>query len=379
MPGAQRKRSSCLTLQYGSFTNLPKPHKIADGVIKAADTRPIAVLSVFWRAVTSSWEQCEAMQSWRRLHFPRDTVAGGKNHLGEDVAAQIQDCLAAGRFAVSLDYSRCYDSMSPAVSALLLEGLGFPSAFVSLIRRGWGQSRRWITWNQHIHPVRLNASQSTPQGCPIAPFLLQLWMLAGHRSVQARIRLLHGERPASKGVTKIYMDDRTCIEHDWPMIESRVARWAEWSSKVGLTENSRKIQVGAKSKKHKQVLQQQAAADWIKHELRVLGTSTNARGRRADDPEETNRLQRARCRALFLDSAKLPTDMLLKYARTFVLPLCTYGWTGKIPTLRAGDTLFGQLTVSMHTARVANRQLRWWCAELPCTLMPYGAREPLPG
>ena len=339
--------------------NLPKPHKVANGVVKAADTRPIAVLSVFWRAVASSWEQCEAMQSWRQMHFPRDTVAGGKNHLGaEDVAAQIQDCLAAGRIAVSLDYSRCYDSMSPAVSALLLEGLGFPRALVTLIRKGWGQSRRWLTWNQHIHPVRLNASQSTPQGCPLAPFLLQLWMLAGHRFVQERIRILHGERLANKGVTKIYMDDRTCVEHDWQMIESRVARWAEWSARVGLTENQRKIQVGAKSKQLKLILQQHAPADWIKQELRVLGTTTNSRGRRADDPEETSRLQRARSRALLLDAAKLPTDLLLKHARTFVLPLCTYGWTGKIPTIRAGDALFNKLTVATHTARMANRELR---------------------
>ena len=127
-----------------------------------------------------------------------------------------------------------------------------------------------------------------------------------------------------------------------------MTRWVEWSSEVGLTEKKRKVQVVAKSKQFKQILQQQGPTDSIKHELRVLGTSTNTRGCHADDPEVSTRLQRARSRALLLNSARLPTDMLLRYACTFVLPPCTHGWTGKIPTLSAGDSMINKLTVPTH-------------------------------
>ena len=115
-------------------------------------------------------------------------MAGAKGGLGaEDLAARLQTSFAArNQFLVSLDYSQCYDAMHPEITASMLRELGFPAELWSLLRLGWGHQWRWLQWERHTHDQGLLAQQATPQGCPLAPFILGLWMTAGWQKVETR-------------------------------------------------------------------------------------------------------------------------------------------------------------------------------------------------
>ena len=68
-----------------------------------------------------------------------------------------------------------------------------------------------------------------PQGCPLAPATLLVWMTAGFRYTEARLQ------NTSHFLTKIWTTEV-------PAAQLRIRQWHAWSQRVGLTENSSKTQ-----------------------------------------------------------------------------------------------------------------------------------------
>ena len=237
--------------------------------------------------------------------------------------------------------------MAPQATVEALRALNFPNPFVSLLGKAWRQ-QRWVTYQGHVHHRPLVARQATPQGCPVAPMILALWISCGIRSVEAQCRrnLKHFA----------YMDDRSFTADSVEDINDAIQSWMTWSQKVNLKESPAKTQVCSRNK-HNQEQLLATWPQWTKTDVKVLGATTAGRPR-VDSPSESQRIQAAHCRAQLLMAVPLPWDLKIKAFQAFVMSKAAFGWIGRWPTKRTSESLFGMLTKALGTGKGAARALR---------------------
>ena len=160
-----------------------------EGHLHVKHTRPITVMSCFWRVYASCWARHAQLGPWLRTHL-HESVAYGRGAAGaEDLIGRLQDSYAARKGCLaSLDWAAAYDRMKPQVSARFMEALGLPRPLTTLMLQAWGQQRRFVQFEGHTHEVALalEAGAATPQGCPLAPMVLSLWG-SSHRSETRRL------------------------------------------------------------------------------------------------------------------------------------------------------------------------------------------------
>ena len=286
-------------LTYGRQVTVPKTHKVAEGMLQAEHTRPITVLSIYWRAWASAWTRTTAMKQFA-AHLPEE-IAGVRGHAGcEEATTFLQHQFTTRKgVIITLDYSQCYDRLQVAVATLFLQQLGWPEALVAQLLQVWSTTR-FLEFEQHVHPETLQG-RGIPQGCPIAPICLSSVMTCGFRAVEALMINNFGYTiPESKAAdTRIYMDDRTFVDSDLRRALDRVMAWTTWSSSVGLLENENKIQALAKTKALQSQLQILQPV-WTQNKtLSALGVSIRA-GPVANTALEEARVQAATQRAKLL-------------------------------------------------------------------------------
>ena len=189
------------TLTYGRQATLPKTHKISQGLLAAQDTRPITVLSIYWRAWASAWTQTAACREFASL-LPKEIV-GVHGHAGcEEATTYLQQQFTARKgVIVTLDYSQCYDRLQVDVATQFLQQLGWPEALVSQLQQVWKTTQ-----------------------CPIAPICLSSVMASGMRAVDALMVSNFGHSvPNSQAAnTRIYMDDRSFVDSNLDRTLDRV-------------------------------------------------------------------------------------------------------------------------------------------------------------
>ena len=311
--------------------NLPKPGKTdPDGSLQAKHTRPIAVCSIFWRIYASAWTKNDQLQRWAARHFHHSVVFGKGSASAETCAARLQNAFAKqGGFLATMDWSAAYDRMRPAVSSAVFTQLGLPLPIARLTMEAWGNQQRWVSWAGHTHPQQLFAGSATPQGCPLAPFCLSLWVSAGVRSVEAAV----SDRNA---VLSSYMDDRSWHTVSWDGVTNRIQQWQAWSQAVGLKEAQEKIQVCARGKVYNQILGLNGRREWVKPDIRILGAFSVSAPRQYGDVENT-RIAEAQKQAALLATTGLPWDRMILAHKMFVISKAAFGWIGRFPTLGTSE------------------------------------------
>lgn len=111
-------------LKESRQVSLPKTNKIKNGFLEPGSTRPITVLSVWWRVYASAVLQSQSVQSWYSQNLHPD-VCYGKGSPGAEILAQVlQDTLAEkSGFLACMDWKQAYDRMRPAVTVICFETL----------------------------------------------------------------------------------------------------------------------------------------------------------------------------------------------------------------------------------------------------------------
>jgi hypothetical protein len=297
--------------------------------VPAEATRPITVLSVWWRIYLSAVVKAASTTAWRRTVFHPSIAYGAGSAGAEVVAAQVNDTIQVDGFGGTLDFSNCFDLMRPAVTARLLEHTGWDPALVRTMQSVWGATRRWVEMDGWVQPQPLEAGGATAQGCPFSPLALGLWTTAGVREVLA------AQGPGGQASMFIYMDDRSMACKTPEALLQMVRDWASWSQRVGLRENSAKIQLTAVGKKRKQRL---AAAmrleglprDLMKSSMEILGCSTAERPRKLTE-KEASRLRAASSVAARVGGLPVPYSLKRRYLRTFATSVALYGWVAHSP------------------------------------------------
>lgn len=84
---------------------------------------------------------------------------------------------------MTLDFSKAYDLLDPAVTYHLLLHLGWEPNFVKVLHQVWRHQKRWVTFQSHTCAIPLQGP-SLPQGDPLGPLVMTLWAWAGWLAVE---------------------------------------------------------------------------------------------------------------------------------------------------------------------------------------------------
>ena len=335
----------------------PNQKKINQGIIDAADMRPITVFSIFWRAYATAWTKTPEFQQFAQ-RLPQE-VAGLHQHEGAEEAASVLQqhlCLEKGTL-ITLDYSQCYDRMDVLASTLFLNNIQWPAALVSQMRQVW-QTQRFLEFDGHVHPTLLQSS-GVPQGCPLAPLTLACWMSSGIAAVNHLMQTQGGysAAEAARAKVRVYMDDRSWVDSDYQRCLSRADQWLTWSTAVGLRENVHKAQACSKLKRQHAQLRIDRP-DWFRDEaVTVLGVSIRPRPMANTELEQT-RLKAAIQRAKLLSCLPVSYQKKIEIYRIFCLPKVLFGWVSRSPPCKDSNLLFNSLSKMTGTNRVASPILR---------------------
>ena len=162
----------------------------------------------------------------------------------EQCASELLDEWSGHRGGlVSLDYSKAFDHLHPAISIAMLRHLGWLVGLVNVLQHVWISQRRWVQFQSGVHDRPL-AAPALPQGDPLGPLVMTLWVVAGARYVR---RLAN---PTSGYVlARYYVDDRPLVSANPEALRNHVDLWLAWPRLVGLVENQSKMVVVGKTRR----------------------------------------------------------------------------------------------------------------------------------
>ena len=183
----------------------------------------------------------------------------------------------------------------------------------------------------------------------LGPFLCGLWLSSGIKWVSAR----RGSAGAKCG----FIDDRTFSAPTAQGLVDEVESWQLWSGLVGLKESVGKAQVVAKTAKQKRDLDSLRPVDIQQTDATFLGVTTRGKPRK-NSAKESERMKSASMCLNLLSTLKLPYAVFTRYARMFGVPLVSYGWFAKLPTLGETKKLWSTIKRGQRTGLMANAWIR---------------------
>ena len=231
---------------------LPKPGKIQCGnIVPVQHTRPITVLSAWWRLWSSAWTR-SVVRDWMRIHVPVEFAVAHAKSTGE-VVVDLLDSLYQYGYLITLDFTKAFDCLDPLVTHAVLGRLGWEPQLVAVLTAVWRGQRRWVSYQSHTHPAQLSGP-SMPQGDPMGPVIMTLWAWLGWLNVERQCSAV------PHVLTRVYVDDRSVgVSRAWALSE-RYHHWSQWSASVGLCENQAKAVAVASTPARRTALQSTWAA-----------------------------------------------------------------------------------------------------------------------
>ena len=143
----------------------------------ASETRPIALLSVAWRAGARAVVQ--RLRPWVMQWMGHRAVGGAPGRSAVNFHKRIFDAWMAGTTTyVQQDLHAFFDSLSSVVVCDALRKLGAPARLVSLVQVFYARQERLFTVEGLTASKWVPAQVGILQGCPFSPLLsLGLGML----------------------------------------------------------------------------------------------------------------------------------------------------------------------------------------------------------
>lgn len=133
-----------------------KASKVMHGCLKVDQVRPITVMSAWWRLWSSCLVKCASARSWIEQAIPNEVIAGtGPTAAAQMAAATIYTAISKDNYGCALDFSKCYDTLSPKGTEALLVAGNFPAHWITTLRLVWNQQHRKIFWGMRCHSAPL--------------------------------------------------------------------------------------------------------------------------------------------------------------------------------------------------------------------------------
>ena len=335
--------------RQGRMVCIPKGNKVHNFAIRAEDARPICVMSVFWRIWTSALCRSTHMKRWLKRSLLPEVGAISGEDIYENLI-QIFDDFDRNGYILTLDYGKAFDSIDTRLSCQLLLRHGWPASIVKFLGSVWGNQRRFIQWDHHTHNQPLDASCVQPQGDPLGPLVMSLWVMAGVMAVQNTTQV----REFS---TKVYIDDRTVTGRSAPDLFQVYTAWQSWSQSVGLVESVSKTRVAAARPSNAAVAGQFFAEGVVHPAVKVLG-AVSACARRALHADELRRLADAKRVIRLIGCCRFLLGNHLRCVRQFAISKANFGWVSRSPNWGVSHSLFTATFVAACRVRYSSPWLR---------------------
>ena len=206
----------------------------------ARTSRPISILSIFWRAWSAAWVKCDRFTHFISSHLPVGLTFAAKGSFGtECLAALIDHELSRLGYGASLDFSSCFDLVD---LCLLLDTLleALPSGlkgWLRLLIGHWQCLQRWVSTSGHVLDRPIRTDIGIPQGDAASPIILAIFLWEGFCKVRSALQLAGGTF-----FLAVYMDDRTVVAERPDLVEVAISAWYDFARKRNLVENEMKLQ-----------------------------------------------------------------------------------------------------------------------------------------
>ena len=346
------------------------PKTVTDRVCDTASTRPITVMSTWWRLWVSTLYHSDAFQAWMRSVLMPEIAAIN----GEDLYVtllRVFEQLAEQGMVLALDFTKAFDALDARVTIEMLRKLKWPPDLLRVFSSVWMQ--------HHCHPEPLVAGVQ-PQGDPLGPLIMALWAQAGLLSVR-------GLTQAQSAQTTVYVDDRTIVAREARVLSLQEQSWAQWSASVGLLEHPAKTEATAITAALTRSLAETFRPDAVRKHVKLLGACSYF-GPRAHAEAEAKRLQSAERRLKLLGCVGFGLARFLREAKTFALSKANFGWISRAPTLGACKKLWTcmwKASGRIHYSNPWTRALLWtnchldvqWAVRLVGAVLKRASKEPV--
>ena len=327
-------------IRHCKISCLPKRDK---HLLQPNELRPISILSVFWRAWSSTWLRAECNQYWIRQLFPKYASGGLPGSLGpEELASVVAHQLSLFGHGVSLDLSHAFDAVSLDLMERSMVKL-LPEkchSWCRLLVGQWKTMKRWVMHDGALHSSPIQVSYGIPQGDPCGPLVMNILMLTMLRKVEASLDL-----PVEDYFHALYLDDRTFVGKSPEVVNRAQTIWASVATWFNLRENHEKAQIVDTTKRF--------------DSFEVLGTIIGT-------PDQSQKMKSRTVKRI--DKAKslhkkiglLPQGLAAKITDDgiFVRAVIGYGWVSQVPTKTTSNKMETSLWTSLGRTRHSSLHLR---------------------
>jgi hypothetical protein len=330
---------------------LPKEGKVDVSLVTTvADLRPISVLSCWWRLWIGCVLRVPECVHWIQHFLPHEVAVGNNVSAEQCVYELVDEWTACQGGLVSLDYSKAFDRLHPVVSIAMLRHLGWPSGLVNVLAHVWSSQRRWIQFQSETFERPL-AAPALPQGDPLGPLIMTLWVVSGANYVQ---------RLANPGLGRVlsrfYIDDRSLVSSDPDALRDHVDLWLAWSNSVGLVENVNKMVVLGRSRQL-MVRLDALFPGVVSSVATVLGVGIGF-GTRKITAKEAARINSSIRIIRLLACIRLPCVRFMSAVRMFASSRISFGWISKSINLTDSKKMWSAVSSSSRRLRMASPWLR---------------------
>lgn len=162
-------------------------------------------------------------------------VAHGKGAKGAEELIELLHSQFSSHhsgYLTTLDWSQAFDRMRPAVTIEALQQMNFAPKFIQLLHSAWIKQKRYLMFDGLISPHLLLSNQAMPQGDPLSPLVLAIWVTAGLRCTESEQK----DQSPQAVQYAAYMDDRSFWCSTLKGLQERINSWSKWSQAMGLRE-----------------------------------------------------------------------------------------------------------------------------------------------
>lgn len=308
----------------------------ANGSILCEQTRPIAVQSILWRLLASSFVKRLTTRTWILGWAPKNafgSIAGRGVH---DAISKLEAAFrkAPDNVLVSLDFQKCFDHIHPQLAAAALEAMGVPVQLVNIPMHASG-----------------NPSQLILAARRCALTFMHLCLVAILAVVEQNVATEVQAATGTQMQQVTFLDDRNLIAKGAQMARSCVDASATISAQVGLKENPNNLNICPGNNVTHSSLQGFAfTLEQIVQTVRILGVDFTRNPRSADRPVAAQRLQEAT--ALVRRIGSLPHGVFRRSRLISSLALSKACWG--ISSSNSTAKFFTELEQSMKVALFRN-------------------------
>ena len=309
-------------------------------------------LNSLWRLWATSWVKSEGVQKWVETHLPKE-IRACKGQAVHAVAASVLEQFQEKGLLLSLDWSKCYDTMSPLRIAQLMSEVGLPVGLADACADLWSHQVHWVCWGGSVHPDKLHTCVRVSQGDPFGPLVTAIMATCALNVVRRRLP----EHVRDDAEVSVFVDDRSVVASKPETLVASKREWFRWSAQVGLLENESKVAICAATRATRKAAEDVGLGEHLKPCVRLLGACTASKCRGLVQ-EEVDRLARAYRTLRLIAFVALPFRKYRQVVASHAMPNASFWWLARVPTQQEAWQLWAQVWRRDGVCRLANRFTR---------------------